>query len=1578
MAVRVLSRRNLVALFFLTVAGLAAAAVSSYLLFWGDGTLVNPVRQAVVRTLERRTGLKVSLGALHPAPFGLLVLDGLSAREGTGRELASAEQVTVHLSLWSWLWQRGRITALVSGVELVRPKLRLAREADGTWNFSRYLQPGGAGAGWQGELSLRDGEVTVEGWHPDLHFSGVTGKVSAGPGGLTQVRLAGRSDLLPGARLSVAARTGGGTAGRVDFALAGVDLAQAQRFLPPRPELGRLSAGRGDLRGTLLLNGPQPRLVSAEATVEGGEWRPPTLEAPLTEVAGNLALKGDSLSVNHLSFVFLGTRWSAEGSVARFADPTLDLKLTGENAALSELAATLPASLRPKKLSGLASLDLTARGEWRNPLVTGFLRLSGVSVSIPGGPPVSDLNGTVALAGDGLRTGKLVARVAGGQVRVSGEVRDWRKPHGSLDLHLEGIPTEELRLLAPAAVAARLTPLTEGRVSGDLQLEGVLADPAGRGHLALVGARWADLPVESAEVTGAYAAGRVNVERAVLVAAGGRLAATATASDLAGAAPGFAFSAQVSGVDLALLSSGARLKWPVPVGGRVDALIAGRGEGLAWEKLNATGALSLTEGRVGEERLTSARAGFALAGGELAVDYLNLSSPDGKLTGYGRRTADGRLSGALSGQGLELASLLTRYAPGLPLEGTADLLAEIGGTDADPQLTGEFNLVSPVFRGQPFTDGQGRFHLSRRLFSLDELAVRREAGLLKATGTVGLDSAYPLDLTLTVAGVPAEAILPLAGVQADLTGAVNGIFVVRGPAREALVQGEVELAGGKVAGYPYSRAAARFRYAGGALDLEQVSAEAEGATATGRGRLVGQELNLSFTADRLDLARLPLPGQGEGIWKGTGSFTGTVRGTLRQPVLEGEVQGAGLAYQTWTADAVQGSMRYQEGRVVLAGLELARGSGRYFLTGEVEPRASRLDLRLRIDRGDLAEVARLLPARQRYDLSGQATGVLHVWGGFRNPSARLLAETDDATLAGVQVAGDLDLALRDGEVTINRLRLGEVGGDGLLVALGHVGRASLDLQVRARRVDVAPLTAVLRFKAQVAGKADADLVVRGTVADPQADLTVTVAEAKVNGVSLNDLHGRATYAGGAVHLAEALLVSGDQKLTAAGTWPLAPSLLKTLGLKDSGQPWDLQVGMNQGDLGLLSFILPDLGLSGPGSVSVRLTGPAEAPQVAGMVVAAGATVNHPSLGGQVTRLTGRIDLGPEGLSTQGLTGFYNGGETKLSGKVALAGLAVKDLDLTLSGRDVHYQSPVFEAWLDADLTVRGPLGEAVIAGKGVLNRSTLTLGARSALGRITWNPRLNLTVSSREDLRVVTADRMIDARAYGTLALRGRLANPTFTGEAETSRGTIVYLDTPFRITRGQAVFAAYRGILPTLDVTAEAVVPVAGASPSEPVGRQDLRVTLSVTGPTEKLALNLSSDPPLSQADIVSALSLPGDITRIIEGNQAAGGREAELLRVAGQQLSNKLFSGVELAVADALQLDQFTLTQGFQEKNVQLHVGKYLVDNVYLTYSRTLEMTPWESIGVEYRIRPGLTVNGSLDNQGDLKWGFEVRHRF
>ena len=100
--------------------------------------------------------------------------------------------------------------------------------------------------------------------------------------------------------------------------------------------------------------------------------------------------------------------------------------------------------------------------------------------------------------------------------------------------------------------------------------------------------------------------------------------------------------------------------------------------------------------------------------------------------------------------------------------------------------------------------------------------------------------------------------------------------------------------------------------------------------------------------------------------------------------------------------------------------------------------------------------------------------------------------------------------------------------------------------------------------------------------------------------------------------------------------------------------------------------------------------------------------------------------------------------------------------------------------------------------------------------------------------------------ASADLTLRGTYDRPVFFGHAEVGRGELTYKGKRYRVTKGTIDFTNPTRIEPFFDIEAETDVRVVG---------QTYRVTVGVTGPTQKLVPTLTSEPFLPAADILALL---------------------------------------------------------------------------------------------------------------------------
>jgi len=224
---------------------------------------------------------------------------------------------------------------------------------------------------------------------------------------------------------------------------------------------------------------------------------------------------------------------------------------------------------------------------------------------------------------------------------------------------------------------------------------------------------------------------------------------------------------------------------------------------------------------------------------------------------------------------------------------------------------------------------------------------------------------------------------------------------------------------------------------------------------------------------------------------------------------------------------------------------------------------------------------------------------------------------------------------------------------------------------------------------------------------------------------------------------------------------------------------------------------------------------------------------------------------------------------------------------------------------------------------------------------------LSTTIPLRYDIAILVPSTLrIDnnfgrGQASADLTLRGTYDRPVFFGHAEVERGVLNYKGKRYRLTKGTVDFTNPTRIEPFFDIEAETTVRVSG---------QSYRLTVGVSGPTQKLVPTLNSDPPLPGADILALLfsdvRRSGDVElRALQPTE----RQNDLLSASAAETIAKPISEAGKLVQRTIGVDTFQLTPFLTDVNsatqasrlnptARLTIGKRISDRVYLTFSRSL----------------------------------------
>jgi len=284
--------------------------------------------------------------------------------------------------------------------------------------------------------------------------------------------------------------------------------------------------------------------------------------------------------------------------------------------------------------------------------------------------------------------------------------------------------------------------------------------------------------------------------------------------------------------------------------------------------------------------------------------------------------------------------------------------------------------------------------------------------------------------------------------------------------------------------------------------------------------------------------------------------------------------------------------------------------------------------------------------------------------------------------------------------------------------------------------------------------------------------------------------------------------------------------------------------------------------------------------------------------------------------------------------------------------------------VDAALSIRGNFKAPTIGG---------TVTVRSAI----WNRRIDPTaelfdfgaavaaatgepaaavVPLRFDLQlIVPATLRIEnnlARLVvsADMQLRGTAERPLLFGRAEVDRGEILFEGRRYLVTRGALEFNNPARIEPFFDVEAETRVRVPG---------ETYRVIINLTGTTQSLVPQFTSDPPLaSDADVVALLfsevrrdAAEGIGNPELRALRNPNERQTDILTTrATQLLASPVSSEVGRVVEQTFGVDTFQVTPSLFDPysqttatprinpSARVTIGKRVSDRVYLTFSRSL----------------------------------------
>jgi translocation and assembly module TamB len=417
------------------------------------------------------------------------------------------------------------------------------------------------------------------------------------------------------------------------------------------------------------------------------------------------------------------------------------------------------------------------------------------------------------------------------------------------------------------------------------------------------------------------------------------------------------------------------------------------------------------------------------------------------------------------------------------------------------------------------------------------------------------------------------------------------------------------------------------------------------------------------------------------------------------------------------------------------------------------------------------------------------------------------------------------------------------------------------------------------------------------------------------------------------------------------------------------------------DLALLSAAYPEWFSNGIMNVEGRVAGTVQNPDLRGVAHLADATFGRRGFFTSLSKINGDLFFDQDRITLNNIEGVMGGGTVHAQGGAVLRQQAVQDLNVQIDGKGVRIRYPEgLRTVVDASLVLRGGIASPVLEGNVQIQNLAYRSSFEEFLAMITEADtnrsstpldRVRLAVHVEGNRNITIQNQLADVEARVDVDLKGTIQDPALTGHIEASGGTLVFQGNRYRVTRGNIDFIDPLRIEPVVDVQAESEV-------------RDYRIILSVTGRAERLRLDMRSDPPLPELEIVSLIA--GGSTReelYRPRAQGATGPTSEQLFQSGAAsilfdlLQQRVGNRLGLFGLDRIRIDPF-LVGAQNNPGARITLSEQVTKDLTITYSQDLSTNRQQIIQIEYFVNRNTSVLASRDELGNLGLDVRLRKRF
>jgi translocation and assembly module TamB len=419
------------------------------------------------------------------------------------------------------------------------------------------------------------------------------------------------------------------------------------------------------------------------------------------------------------------------------------------------------------------------------------------------------------------------------------------------------------------------------------------------------------------------------------------------------------------------------------------------------------------------------------------------------------------------------------------------------------------------------------------------------------------------------------------------------------------------------------------------------------------------------------------------------------------------------------------------------------------------------------------------------------------------------------------------------------------------------------------------------------------------------------------------------------------------------------------------------------NLGLIGGFAPGLDARGAANINATIEGTLMLPKINGRLDVTNASATYDDFPAGLSKVTGGFVFDASRLLFQNVRAEIGGGEVLLGGSLNYTeGFASARYDVTARATNVRIRYPVGMSWLSSGtLRFAGTSQSALLSGNVTVQRllmsegfdlASLLVSSKSPVRAPTTsspflrNLQFDIQANSAPDARVEWTSTSFEAEA--DLRVRGTWENPILLGRISLLNGELSFAGNRYKLARGDIDFTNPFRLDPVLNVQATTNI-------------QQYEVTLDISGPASRLALNYRSDPPLPTSDIINLLAL-GQATEstAYRGASSQQTPQSGATSLLSEAISNQFGGRLErLFGITRFRVDPFLAgTTSEQNGAARVTIEEQVGQHLTVTYVTNVAGAQEEVIQVEYIVRPDLSIVALRDYNGTFSLDIVKKKRF